>query len=612
MVFGNRIEIIISARDMFSRTFTKASLSMKSFKKAAVGVIAVGAAVAFALGKSVSTAIEFESAFTGVKKTVELSEKEFKELEERFKTLSTQTGTTFVELSKIGEIAGQLGVEGVDNLAKFTSVIADIAVTTNLTSEAAAVSFARIANVMGEPIENVDRMGSAIVDLGNNFATSEQEIVNMTMRIMGAGRTIGLNTQQVFGMSAALSALGIRAEMGGSAISRAMITISEAVSGGSITIEEFAKTTDKTGDELTAEFSKMSSTLTDYAKVAGMTTEEFSKAWKEKPVEALSKVIIGLKRMTDEGENVFGMLDDLDLKSIRIKDTMLRLASSTDGITGAVNKSSEAWEENTALTEEAQKRYATMERELAKVKAEFAILGNEIGNMLIPIIKDMLPVVKSVINFFKELPEPVKQAVIVLGLVTIAMAILTAVILAVTLVSSPWLLIIGAIILAITGLILLILNWQKVIDFLSRIFVKAAGVMDKGWELFKDGFIIALEVMKNTAIIVWNAIIDFIGNKIQKAIDFFNILIAGANQIKGINLNFIPDIDLSGFKGQITDIGALRARLSIERTERAGRFEAFGERFKTQVVINIENVNGLDPEEISRALSNELGEKTTL
>src|SRR5690606_4129005 len=100
------------------------------------------------------------SAFAGVRKTVDLSEQEFAELEGRFRDLATTTPTSFVELSRIGELAGQLGVSGVDNIEAFTKTIADIAVSTNLSSEAAATDFARIANILQEPIEKVANMGA--------------------------------------------------------------------------------------------------------------------------------------------------------------------------------------------------------------------------------------------------------------------------------------------------------------------------------------------------------------------------------------------------------------------------------------------------------------------
>jgi len=385
---GATVSIVISAIDKFSGVFANVNKGMLITGGIITGM---GVAGVVASKKLVDSAVSFESAFAGVKKTVELTEEEFGKLRQRFIDLSKEIPITFEELSRIGEIAGQLGVEGVDNIAKFTETIAAIAVTTNLSAEEAATSFARIANVMGEPITNIDKMGSAIVDLGNNFATSEQEIVNMATRIMGSGKTIGLTTQEVFGMSAALSSLGIRSEMGGSAISRAMITIAQAVAEG--------------GEELQS-----------YAEVSGMTVEEFSNAWSTKPVEAMSNVIVGLKGITDSGGNTFGVLEDLDLKSIRITDTMLRLAGSEDGITAAVDKSKKAWEENTALVEEAEKRYNTTESQVQTMKNKFTALKVQMGEKLIPTFSRLVDILGDVFEWFSAHPTLTKFSVAALAI----------------------------------------------------------------------------------------------------------------------------------------------------------------------------------------------------
>ena len=388
MAGGTAVTIVIQAVDKFSSVFAGVNKKMLITG----GVITAMGVAGIAVSKNlVDSAASFESAFTGVKKTVELTAAEFDQLKRRFVDLSKEVPITFEELSRIGEIAGQLGVEGVDNIAKFTKTIADISVTTNLTAEEAATSFARIANVMGEPIENVDRMGSAIVDLGNNFATSEQEIVDMAMRIMGAGNTIGLSTQEVFGMSAALSSLGIRSEMGGSAMSRAMITIAKSVAEGS--------------DELES-----------YAEVSGMTVDAFSEAWKTKPVDAMSQVVLGLKNISDSGGNTFGVLEDLDLKSIRITDTMLRLSGSEGGLTDTVDRSKIAWEKNIALVEEANKRYDTTESQVQMMKNKFTALKVQMGERLIPTFQRLVDILGDTFEWLEQHPTLTKFAVAALAI----------------------------------------------------------------------------------------------------------------------------------------------------------------------------------------------------
>jgi len=368
---GAGINIVIRGVDRFSGVFTKASLGIaKVGKIAATGALIMAAAIAGIGIASVKTAADFETAFTGVRKTVELSEKEFEDLENRFKTLTTEIPVTFVELSKIGEIAGQLGVQGVEDISKFTKVIADISVTTSLTAEAAATDFARFANIMGMSLKDVDKLGAAVVDLGNNFATNETQITEMSMRLAGAGRVVGLTETDVLGLAAALSAVGIEAQMGGSAVSRTMIKIANAVADGGETLDVFAAT-------------------------AGMSAEEFATKWKNEPAKALVVLIDGLKQTIDEGGNVFAVLEELGVQSIRERDALLRLAGAGDLVNKTLDVSAKAWEENTALIEEAEKRYATFASQVQILKNESKLLFEDLGKELIPVLVDLFKVIKD-------------------------------------------------------------------------------------------------------------------------------------------------------------------------------------------------------------------------
>lgn len=228
-------------------------------------------------GALLSFGINFEDAFAGVSKTVDgvalgfdelaismygtadgltAAQKEAvfanesfgqltdfgKDLRQEFIDLSTVIPIASTELAKIGQVAGQLGVDK-EQIAGFTEIVALLAETTSLASEDAAFAIARIGNIMGVSSDQMaqfaSQMGNAIVELGNNAAATETEIVNLAMRIAGAARAVGMSTPDVLGLSAALAAAGVRAEMGGSAVSRILTQMSYAANEFNMSQEQF-------------------------------------------------------------------------------------------------------------------------------------------------------------------------------------------------------------------------------------------------------------------------------------------------------------------------------------------------------------------------------------
>ena len=209
----------------------------------------------------VSSGIEFESAFAGVKKTVDATDEEFEQFETGLRSMSTQMPMTASELSAIAEAAGQLGIKN-ENLLSFTETMANPGVATNISSDEAATALARLANITGINQQNFDRLGSSIVALGNNFATTESEVTQMALNISAAGSQVGMTEADILGVAAALSSLRLEAQCGGTAISRAIIMMANACETGSSELEYFAK-------------------------AAGMSTAEFQKYFAEDATGAL-------------------------------------------------------------------------------------------------------------------------------------------------------------------------------------------------------------------------------------------------------------------------------------------------------------------------------------
>lgn len=179
---------------------------------------------------AVKASLDFESSFAGVRKTVDATEAEFASLSASSKKMSTEIASSTSEINAVMATGGQLGIAN-EHLTEFTRVMIDLGNSCeDLSADEAATSIAKFANVMGTNQSLFQSIGSTIVDLGNNFATTEKPIMEMAQRLAGAGKQVGLTEAQVLGFATALSSVGIEAQMGGSAFSKALIKMEVSAS----------------------------------------------------------------------------------------------------------------------------------------------------------------------------------------------------------------------------------------------------------------------------------------------------------------------------------------------------------------------------------------------
>lgn len=389
---------------------------------AAAGVIAALQKTAEALEACVDASIEFESAMAGVAKTTDMTQAELGDMADAIQDLSTRIPATTTEIAGVAEAAGQLGIAKDDILA-FSEVMVNLGVATNLSSDEAASALAKFANVVGMSADNYERLGSTIVDLGNNFATTEADIVSMATRLSSTGAIVGLTEPQIMAIATALSSVGIEAEAGGSAISKLLKQFETMVATGSDKLESFAS-------------------------IAGMSAAEFSQKWGEDAVGALSAFINGLGEIDAAGGSSVAVLDELGITEVRLSNAVQALASSHGILDKALSTADAAWQNNTALAKEAATRYETTESKLQMLSnacnnAKIAIgdkltpaVGNlaETGTKLLTGIADgidksnlLVPIITSVATAIAVLAAGITAYTVVTKLAAAAMALFTAV-----------------------------------------------------------------------------------------------------------------------------------------------------------------------------------------
>ena len=333
---------------------------------------------------TIDAGIKWQSVMADVQRTVEGTPEQIAKIGVEIRNMAKEMPVAANELAKIAAMAGQLGVK-TEDVTRFTEVIAKLSVTTNLVGEKGAQSIARFNNIMGLTGTQINTFADVLVKLGVSSAATETDIMNMGLRIAGAGRAIGMSSSDVLALATALSDVGIRAEMGGSAISRVMIDISKAVSEGGLSLHNFAA-------------------------VAGKSSEDFAKIFKDDAAVALDLFIEGLKHVQVTGGNVFQTLNALDENGQRVIDTLLRISGSSKSFGDALKIANTAVAEGGTLNAAYGVKSATVASQIQILKNQIHDVQIELGTALMPVVVELLGGFTSFIERLRVL-EPVLAGV---------------------------------------------------------------------------------------------------------------------------------------------------------------------------------------------------------
>lgn len=344
---------------------------------------------------AVKASIDFESAFTDVRKVTTATEEEFTELSDSIKQMSTELAASTTDIAAVVTSASRLGIQ-TDKLMDFTEVMINLGNSTDMAANDAATQMARFANIMGMDQSLFNNMGSSLVALGNNYATTESQIMEMALRMAGAGKQVELTEAQVLGFSAALSSLGIEAQMGGSSFSKALVQMEVASATGG-------------------------QALDDFASVCGLTASEFKTLWDNDPAAAFQSFIVGLSKMDDAGISAIAVLDEIGISEIRLRDTLLRATNATELFSKTQETANNAWKQHTELSTVAKQRYATTASQLVNLKNKAMLFAQSLGDDFSPTVHKVIDRINSFVEKLLSMDEAqrkvlIQQAVFIAGI----------------------------------------------------------------------------------------------------------------------------------------------------------------------------------------------------
>lgn len=308
----------------------------------------------------------FEQGLIGVGKTTGITGAELQALGDDIRDISRRVPVATEQLLALGQSAGQLGVKGSENIARFTETVGKLGTASDLAGEQAATAFARILTVTGTPISEVDRLGASIVQLGNNFAATESEIAGAATRVAQSTSQFGVAANEVLGIGTALRAVGVEAEAGGTQIGLAFQSINDSLRAGGEQMRTLEQITGETGEALRERF------------------------FNGESASVFESFVQGLGRIQQSGGDVSSVLGEMDLKGVRAVQVLGTLATRSEVLGDALRQANQGYEENVALNEEAATAASSFSAQMQLLKNDlFAITSSGDVESLTDGIKDL-------------------------------------------------------------------------------------------------------------------------------------------------------------------------------------------------------------------------------
>ena len=329
---------------------------------AALGALAVGG-----LAKATSAAASFEEQMVEVEKVTD--PETAREMGDAIQEMASRMPVAQKELANITAQAGRFGIEGRENIEEFTETVAQMSVATDLTTEQAGESFARLSTLMDVPIERVGDMGNVINELSNTMATSSSEITDAALRSSGTLSQMGASSEDILSLNAAMNEASESAERAGTRLRRMAQEVQDPKK------------------------------VEDLAGALGMNVEEFERMRSEDPTALFREMATTMGEGGDASDDLRSSL------STTSQQALTALSQNMEGLSEAQETANQQMKDGTSLQEEYEAASSTFNSQLQVTKNRLRNVAIQIGENVLPVASEMLGYVNSAISAFSEWNE---------------------------------------------------------------------------------------------------------------------------------------------------------------------------------------------------------------
>jgi len=324
---------------------------------------------------AVKAASDFEDAVAEIRKVSD--QETASKLAGQIRQMATEIPLAQSEIANLAADAARFGVSGSKNIQQFTKTVAQMSFTTDLSAQEAGRSLAKIADQTDTPISEIDRLGSTIVKLGDNMATSQNEIVKAMSRGAIAARNFGLSGQEIAGLSARINEVSESSERAGTRLRRVFQELQEPKK-----VEKVAQALD-------------------------MTAEEFRALRDSTPQKALTAVVEKISQGGAEGKKMANIFATSSRAALR------GLASDTQALNEALGMARNEFKANGELSRQAAIQQQKFSNQLQLALNKLRNVAITIGNKLMPFVLDLVNAIQRGISAFSSLSSRMQDIIIV-------------------------------------------------------------------------------------------------------------------------------------------------------------------------------------------------------
>jgi len=335
----------------------------------------------------VESANTIDSAYRDMRKTVNGTEEDFEALKKsaiEFSQTNAVSADTILEMESLG---GQLGI-AVSRLQEFGEVASHLDIATDIGAEDIALQMGQLKNIMSDfDDSNFVNFADALVRLGNNTATTESAIMNVAQRMAAVANVTSMTTPELLAWSAAIASTGQRSESAATSITRTITGIGQAVSEGGASLQQFAK-------------------------IAGMSAEEFEDKWRNSSSEALEAFVKGLGTLTDDSTEAIAALDAVGISSVRQETALLALSQTIGNLDASLEHATVGWNNSGDAAREAGEKSKGFSGALQILKNNAADFAESFGDGMVAPMQAASSALGVLTDLLNVIPGPIKTVMV--------------------------------------------------------------------------------------------------------------------------------------------------------------------------------------------------------